>query len=711
MHPECPPTRRRWLRWIASTGLGAGTVLAGWPLVTRSQAPAAPVSSAAEMAAALARAAITKSAALRSADREIRELLLQVERLESRVAAGFASIEELTATRQALVDRLAEKDREFAVDMKILRDGLTRLGELPEGALAVRRYNDGDVPGALAALDALADALRSAAQPRRDREDAEDARQDPELAKTLQARRRERRGVEDAQPRRDIARLALDAQMRLLLPLDAVIRRFERVVELDPRLSADAVVLARLYRQAGALPAMAAAADDALRRALDADESALALAEAGSARRLLGELPAARTHLAKLLTLRREAAARQPDRPDLQRLHSVAQERVGELAFDSGRLTDAVAAFDKTLELRRALARASDPGPGAQRDLAVALLQLMRVHLERGDVARAQALLDDAKHQAERDPLSVQSSLEGMRDKAVLIARQGDLAWLVGDGERAERLYRDSLVLRKDLVRRDGGSFRLERDLIAVQLRLADLALRRSGNLRQAHDEFRDIASRLRVLRGPTEERSELERDLIMVDMRLNLLRWREGHPGPALSALRASIEKLSHTDQLRPGQYTLRRDLATLQAHCGDIALAQRELIDARKHCETALALRESLLEADGQARSLRASLVVALNKLAVVRVEAGQVAAARPLQQRAAQELDRLLREGRNTLDGVPDSNEVVLSAVLLADAMDDLSYAERIAPVVGEMRRRKQFSADDQAKLDKLKRRARQ
>ncbi|TAD91675.1 MAG: hypothetical protein EAZ99_03270, partial [Alphaproteobacteria bacterium] len=79
------------------------------------------------VAATAAAAAATLAAEQRRADQVIRGLRANIGRLENEVAAGRTSIAALTAAREALIQELASRDRQYAEEIRRFRDAVERI--------------------------------------------------------------------------------------------------------------------------------------------------------------------------------------------------------------------------------------------------------------------------------------------------------------------------------------------------------------------------------------------------------------------------------------------------------------------------------------------------------------------------------------------------------------------------------------------------------
>lgn len=641
----------------------------------------------------------------------------RVSQLEVEVREGRAKAHELSSEaakvgplQQQLFEALAAQDREYALSMYDLRRRLFRLTSDPAGLAAVAKFRAGDYAVALTELDRQAAQRLELRVAQRARDDAAAApEQDPKLAADLKEREQRRRNAEDAQDLRDIVLLAWEAIGRPGVPSSEVERRLQAVVKLDPTLTMDNVLLARLFRQRGAFNDMVAASRTALRFALPDRDRALALSELGSAARLAGRLKDARAFLQEALELRKRQWELQRDAADLQRYVSVAYERLGELEMDEGRYAAALDQFAQATAQRRKLTETDSPAPSARSDLALALGQAGRALVERGDVARARDVLVEAlregRRAVDRDP----SAPEPRRDLAVLLAREGDRAMLDGQLDNAGKAYDESLKLRRGLIRDDPNSRRLTRDEAVVLVKQADLLLRREGPSTRVDQAYGDVLTRLPDAPNDAALAGDLRRDRLVVKGKKAWLQVLSGQPRPALPDLSTLASAWRDVDRDQPDQPVVWRDEALALTRYGSALMDADQWKEARVPLDIAREKREALMARDPQARSAQAGAAHVYSQLALLYQHLNDSPRARDWAQRAQRLFSDLMRSTDNTLDGVPDSPELVVSIAQMTDALNDTAYAERIAPALKGVRQRLKLSPRDQSRVLALRHKA--
>lgn len=183
----------------------------------------------------------------RRTDRTIRDqrtaidtLQQQVTRLEKQVADGEAAkLVELDALKAELAVRekdfiaeLAARDAEYAEQIARYRRLVDDIASTPEGLEALKLFNSGQEPEALAMLDAQ------------------------RQFRNLQ------RAAQDIAEARQIAKLALEARARGKVSTADVIERYEEITTLDPGAFGDWIELSRLQEDAGNLNAALSSAQN-----------------------------------------------------------------------------------------------------------------------------------------------------------------------------------------------------------------------------------------------------------------------------------------------------------------------------------------------------------------------------------------------------------------------------------------------------------------
>lgn len=285
---------------MKATYLLALSLLLTAPLPAFAQTPTGrptPVDARAEVAAALYAASATQAASERLMDARIRTQRAEIDRLRTQVrtnAAGAAQIQAaLSEAQEKFVTDLAARDRAYAQEIAVFRSAVEDIAATPEGAEALKQFNNGDEIGALEILDKMSTARDAA--------------------------RKKRADIESAADKRRIATLALEARTKGKLTTAQVIARYEELTKLDPGVHWDWVELGRLYEAAGNLAGALRAANRAAETAADDRDRSVAFNELGDVLVAQGDGPGALAAYRKGLAIREALAARDPGNAGWQR--------------------------------------------------------------------------------------------------------------------------------------------------------------------------------------------------------------------------------------------------------------------------------------------------------------------------------------------------------------------------------------------------------
>lgn len=256
----------------------------------------------------------------------------------------------------------------------------------------------------------------------------------------------------------------------------AAIGYYTRATDLDPTDFVTWIELSRLYRDAGSLPSARRTAEWAAQH-IGGDWDRIAAEEAlGDIALDEGRLTTARRHYEARLDAAQNVLASDEANPNYQREVSVSHSRLGDVAEASGDLVEAKAHYGKALAIREPLA-ASDLGKAVwQRDLSVS-------HNKLGDVAKTSGDLMEAKEQYGK-ALAIRLQLAAsdvgntgwQRDLSVSHEKSGDVAVGSGDLAEAKVHFGKALAIRESLAASDVDNAVWQRDLSISHEKLGDIA-------------------------------------------------------------------------------------------------------------------------------------------------------------------------------------------------------------------------------------------
>ncbi len=274
---------------------------------------------------------------------------------------------------------------------------------------------------------------------------------------------------------------------------------YQRAAERDPGDHWTHILLARLHRAAGNLPAARRAAEQALATAKNERDRSVAFNELGDAAKARGNHASARKSFVSSLKYAQSALDRSPN--NTSRMHdlSVVHTRFGDLEMADGKLAEARRAYAKGLDIRRKLVDQNPENTAWLRDLSVSHNKLGHVALVEGDLMVARINFLEArrirKYLWDQDP----SNSRLMDDMAISHNNLGELARSEGDLVAAQVAHQQALKIYKKLSDQDSENQEWLSGLSFTLNRLGDVAVQ-SGDFivaRSAYSSSSDITQRL----------------------------------------------------------------------------------------------------------------------------------------------------------------------------------------------------------------------
>ncbi len=290
-----------------------------------------------------------------------------------------------------------------------------------------------------------------------------------------------------------------------------------------------------------------------------------------------------------------------------------------------GRLAEAIKVAQQALDLARArLAdseEASDPSrtDGAQRDRSISLDNLGQVAQDQGDWQAAEA--------AYRESLQIRRALlkrlgdtpEAQRDLSVSLDNLGRVSRAQGDWQAAEAAYRESLAIRRALLKRLGDTPEAQRDL-SVSLNNLGQVAQAQGDWLAAEAAYRESLSISRALLERLGDTPEAQRDLSVSLNYLGRVAQAQGDWQAAEAAYRESLD-ISRALLKRQGDTPeAQRDLSVSLDNLGRVAQAQGDWQAAEAAYRESLAIRRTLLKRLGDTPEAQRDLSISLNNLGQV-------------------------------------------------------------------------------------------
>jgi serine/threonine protein kinase len=318
---------------------------------------------------------------------------------------------------------------------------------------------------------------------------------------------------------------------------------------------------------------------------------------------------------------------RTPDDPAAQRDVAFALLNVGSALVKMGRYPEALERYERSSDLRVALASGGDDD--AQRDLAVVNGRLGSVARKLGDAEGALGWFEKALEIRKTLAASDRRSARWQRDLSVSEYLVGDALWQLGRLDDALAHITEAKRIRAALVEADPGDARARRDLAAATERIGAVLVgqERWKDALQAYEEYRTACAEL-VAHDPADN-----------VLRQMMARAWEGvalaHEGlgdlpaaiVAASGAADRYETLAADDESNAGR---QENLARIRATLGGLLHKSGRSGEAVARLAAARDAFRSLLAAHPDGASMRAGLIDALLQLARVDREIGDAQSA---------------------------------------------------------------------------------
>lgn len=315
---------------------------------------------AATTRAALEKAGDPRLVAMRQAIEEMRV------KFRSRKDEAETDYLALVRAQQKFMAALATKDRAYSEAIAQFRGAVVDIASTQEGLTALARYNAGDEVGALAILDRMNAANDSARKIRSD--------------------------IESASERRRIASLALDARSKGKVSTSDLIERYRTITRLDPEISDDWIVLARLFEDSGNLTEAHVAAQRSLETAQSNRDKVRALSELSLILEHKGATAEAFGYMQKSYIIARQSLEADPQ--DFLAKSALAATLNGVSSFyqSKGNFSEAEKSLRESLGIRRNLASIDPSNIEMQRMIEFTLANLGELRSLQNDWAEAEKL-------------------------------------------------------------------------------------------------------------------------------------------------------------------------------------------------------------------------------------------------------------------------------------------------------------------------------
>lgn len=221
-------------------------------------------------------------------------------------------------------------------------------------------------------------------------------------------------------------------------------------------------------------------AELSLEKATNDSEQSLALDRLGELDLALGNLDAAMVSFQKSLTIKRSLAKGDPDSPAPQFQVVVTLTRVGDVQMRQSDYDAAQSTYEEQLEIVRQRVAADPKDDAWQALLLTNLHQLGDVKLAKQEFAPALKMYNESLEVAGKALAAAPKSAKWRYDSSICHLKIGDTYLAQGDGTQASVAFVKSLEILRELAAADQGNAKVLRDLIVSLVKAGELAKDRS---------------------------------------------------------------------------------------------------------------------------------------------------------------------------------------------------------------------------------------
>jgi tetratricopeptide (TPR) repeat protein len=421
---------------------------------------------------------VTKDRKLRAEQKIRKEAQADLEEVASALAA-------VTAERQHLVEEIAARDREFAVEIGEYGERIASIADSPDPRKreALKRYAEGDRITAFGDLVSIQEELDKA----NDRASAAGWR--------------------------ELGALALDLKDRGEQDTNTAIGIFEKAQRKDPEDAWGWIALWKLYREAGRLTDARHAAEQVITQAQDDREQAAGEMALGDVLVAWGDLKGARTRFEKSLEITKRRAVSDPSSVDIQSDHSVSLFKLGEVLIELGDLDGASDRFEDSLKILEPLAASNPKSSDVQRNYGIVLSKLGEVLVLSGNLIGARTRFEASLKILETLVASSPNSADAQRDLSVGQNKLGEVLVQLYDPAGALPHFEKSFEIRARLAKANQSSALAKRDLSVSLNRLGNVLVA-TGKSTAARDRFKESVEIRKQLAEEDPNNAEAQSDL-----------------------------------------------------------------------------------------------------------------------------------------------------------------------------------------------------
>lgn len=306
-----------------------------------------------------------------------------------------------------------------------------------------------------------------------------------------------------------------------------------------------------------------------------------------------------------------------------KRFVAISYSKLGNMAIAQGKLKEAREYYEKSLDIRAALAEETGTQE-TRRDLSISINKL-------GDMALAQGSYKQAEEYYKKcldirlSLVEEQRTLEALRDLSISYNNLGDVAREQSRLEEAKGYYEEGLAIRTELCK-ETETAKSRRDLSISYNKLGDIAIKQ-GRLTKA-EEFYGKSLKIRIELADETGTVKARRDVSISYDKLGDIVKKQGNLEKAQDYYVKCMEIRAVLADETDTEKTF-RDLSISYNKLGDIAKEQDSLEEAQDYYEKCLKIRLELAEETGTVKARR-DLSISYNKLGDTALQQGRLEAA---------------------------------------------------------------------------------
>ena len=330
----------------------------------------------------------------------------------------------------------------------------------------------------------------------------------------------------------------------------------------------------------------------------------------------LGETRAAYASYRRALEVFERLQAQRPDDARLRLEVARVADRAGTLELRLGRTVDALATFEESTQVLRALGDAADLASGLYHQVE-ALAQLGRTETALG-------VAGECLEVARRAVSGAPEDREARRTLRVTLFKLADLHSAQRDMQSAEAAAQEAVELAEVLHAQAPAERQAERDLALSLAMLARIRIE-SGRASQAEDLVARQLAILERLHAVDASNLTAQRDLALAHERVGSLRTAQGRLERALDSFERCIDLNERVVETDPEVAEWRRDLALSYEHAVGAQLGLGRRSEARESTQRMHELLEPLVQSDSEDLPSARLLTMASFRMAQIDLEDG--------------------------------------------------------------------------------------